>query len=79
MVSWPYPAGFRQRLRGARARLPAGYRREWAAHTNSSAPSVVVTAADSSLSKDEVAMLLGHIIRLTDTAAKLLEAEKGLG
>jgi len=52
---------------------------ERAARTNSSAPSVAVTAADSSLSKDEVAMLLGHIIRLTDTAARMLEAEKGLG
>ncbi len=31
------------------------------------------------LSKDEVAMLLGHIDRLTDTAAKMLEAEKDLG
>src|SRR5882672_7582813 len=30
------------------------------------------------LSKDEVAMLLGHIDRLTDTAAKMLEAEKDL-
>jgi len=28
------------------------------------------------LGKDEVAMLLGHIDRLTDTAAKMLEAEK---
>jgi len=44
---------------------------ERAAHTNSSAPSVVVTAADSSLSRDEVAMLLGHIIRLTDTTARM--------
>ena len=31
------------------------------------------------LSKDEVAMLLGHIDRLTDTAAEMLEAEKKLG
>lgn len=30
------------------------------------------------LSKDEVAMLLGYIDRLTDTAAALLEAEKEL-
>src|ERR1700730_14216327 len=30
------------------------------------------------LSKDEVAMLLGHIDRLTDTAAKMLDAEKDL-
>ena len=30
------------------------------------------------LGKDEVAMLLGHIDRLTDTAAKMLEAEKNL-
>ena len=30
------------------------------------------------LGKDEVAMLLGHIDRLTDTAAKMLEAEKDL-
>jgi DNA-binding MarR family transcriptional regulator len=30
------------------------------------------------LSKDEVAMLLGHIDRLTETAAKMLEAEKDL-
>ena len=31
------------------------------------------------LGKDEVSMLLGHIDRLTDTAAKMLEAEKDLG
>jgi DNA-binding MarR family transcriptional regulator len=31
------------------------------------------------LSKDEVSMLLGHIDRLTDTAATMLEAEKDLG
>ena len=31
-----------------------------------------------SLSKDEVAVLLGHIDRLTGTAAKMLEAEKDL-
>src|SRR5215212_6195616 len=31
------------------------------------------------LSKDEVAMLLGQIDRLTDTAARMLDAEKGLG
>jgi DNA-binding MarR family transcriptional regulator len=31
------------------------------------------------LGKDEVAMLLGHIDRLTDTAANMLEAEKDLG
>jgi DNA-binding MarR family transcriptional regulator len=30
------------------------------------------------LSNDDVAMLLGHIDRLTDTAAKMLEAEKDL-
>jgi TRAP-type mannitol/chloroaromatic compound transport system substrate-binding protein len=30
------------------------------------------------LSEDEVAMLLGHIDRLTDTAAKMLDAEKDL-
>ena len=30
------------------------------------------------LSPDEVAMLLGHIDRLTDTAAKMLDAEKDL-
>jgi DNA-binding MarR family transcriptional regulator len=30
-------------------------------------------------SKDEVSMLLGQIDRLTDTAAKMLEAEKDLG
>ena len=30
------------------------------------------------LSKEEVAVLLGHIDRLTDTAAKMLEAEKDL-
>ena len=30
------------------------------------------------LSNDEVAMLLGHIDRLTDTAAKMLDAEKDL-
>ena len=30
------------------------------------------------LSKDEVAMLLGHIDRLTDIAAKMLDAEKDL-
>ena len=30
------------------------------------------------LSRDEVAMLLGHIDRLTDTAAKMLDAEKDL-
>ena len=29
-------------------------------------------------SKEEVAVLLGHIDRLTDTAAKMLEAEKDL-
>ena len=29
-------------------------------------------------SKDEVAVLLGHIDRLTDTAAKMLDAEKDL-
>jgi DNA-binding MarR family transcriptional regulator len=31
------------------------------------------------LSKDDVAMLLGHIDRLTDTAARMLEAEKEMG
>jgi DNA-binding MarR family transcriptional regulator len=31
------------------------------------------------LSKDEVAMLLGHIDRLTETAARMLDAEKDLG
>lgn len=31
------------------------------------------------LGKDEVEVLLGHIDRLTDTAAKMLEAEKDLG
>jgi hypothetical protein len=31
------------------------------------------------LGKDDVAMLLGHIDRLTDTAAKMLEAEKEMG
>jgi DNA-binding MarR family transcriptional regulator len=31
------------------------------------------------LSKDEVAMLLGHIDRLTETAATMLNAEKDLG
>ncbi len=31
------------------------------------------------LSKDEVTMLLGYIDRLTDTAAKMLEAEKETG
>ena len=31
------------------------------------------------LGKDEVALLLGHIDRLTDTAARMLEAEKDLG
>jgi DNA-binding MarR family transcriptional regulator len=31
------------------------------------------------LGKDEVAMLLGYIDRLTDTAAAMLEAEKDLG
>jgi DNA-binding MarR family transcriptional regulator len=30
-------------------------------------------------SKDEIAVLLGQIDRLTDTAAKMLEAEKDLG
>jgi DNA-binding MarR family transcriptional regulator len=30
------------------------------------------------LSEDEVAMLLGHIDRLTDTAAEMLDAEKDL-
>lgn len=30
------------------------------------------------LGKDEVAMLLGHIDRLTDTAARMLQAEKDL-
>jgi len=30
------------------------------------------------LGKDDVAMLLGHIDRLTDTAAKMLDAEKDL-
>jgi hypothetical protein len=102
-------------------------RMERAAHTNNSAPSVVVTAAAlaglvsrklvsravnprdnrevlvcltrsgliahetivagalernrrllDQLSKDEVAMLLGYIDRLTDTAAAMLEAEKEL-
>jgi DNA-binding MarR family transcriptional regulator len=31
------------------------------------------------LGKDELAVLLGHIDRLTDTAAKMLDAEKDLG
>jgi DNA-binding MarR family transcriptional regulator len=31
------------------------------------------------LSKDDVAMLLGHIDRLTETAARMLDAEKDMG
>jgi hypothetical protein len=74
MVSWRYPEDFAARPPngGLRAKLPA----EWSVPpTRTQRAGRGRDRCRQQPQKDEVAMLLGHIDRLTDTVAKMLEAE----